>query len=293
MSPSSWTLSVSVRPCSAVLPARGVCRPVPCGSLTPCPAFPREAGWAGWGLLCLPGQHPMHSESLRPAWWERAPPSWARLWAGPSQRGCCPHLAVGFRLLYQALSSETTLENEAGNQKSCCPLAQTPTYSMGGLRGQRLWVTAVQRSGPNATESRSHSSRVTGPWAGPGVRREGERIQLQGGRLKNCWIVLTGTSIVSGTFSCSQQFWLHHTRFVSGFITAFSFLLRIDDEQSAVILTIQTGSCFQPALSRCGSSRRPRAPGDTHALAALPAQGRLWGRGRHVPPRPPLEHRRG
>lgn len=222
---------------------------------------------------------------------------------GPAQLGaavgrtvpawCCPHLAVGFRLLYQALSSETTLENEGGNQKSCCPLAQTPTYSMGGLRGQRLWVTAVQRSGPNATESRSHSSRVTGPWAGPGVRREGERIQLRGGRLKNCWIVLTGTSIVSGTFSCSQQFWLHHTRFVSGFITAFSFLLRIDDEQSAVILTIQTGSCFQPALSRCGSSRRPCAPGDTHVLAALPAQGRLWGRGRHVPPRPPLEHRRG
>lgn len=109
----------------------------------------------------------------------------------------------------------------------------------------------------------------------------------------NCWIVLTGTAIVSGTFSCLQQLWLHYSRFVNVFITAFSFLLRIDDEQSAVILTIQTGSCFPPALTRCGSSRRPRAPGDTHALAAPAAKEQLWGRGRHVPPRPPLERRWG
>ena len=38
--------------------------------------------------------------------------------------------------------------------------------------------------------------------------------------------------------------------FVNIFITAFSILVRIDYEQSAVILTIQSSSCVEPALNQ-------------------------------------------
>lgn len=54
--------------------------------------------------------------------------------------------------------------------------------------------------------------------------------------------------------------------FVNIFITAFSILVRIDYEQSAVILTIQSSSCVEPALNQ--SSDRL----GVHALYVAPAR---------------------